>query len=173
LTDDNKNITTKFTNLGVEHKINKNDYVLFDFSRTTHQVIKENQMTNTPRIILKLHFIVFDNDTYSDNHIYFIKSYFVMYDKITRYILINGTEPETYYQFLIGLITQFFYYPYTVYVIFFMILFIIFILNLLFKIKLIYKNIPKIIKYVLFSLISIYLLIVLFYWLRYKLLGIK
>jgi hypothetical protein len=173
LTDENKNITTKFTNLGVEHKINKNDYVLFDFSRTTHQVIKENQMTNTPRILLKLHFIVFDNDNYSDSYIYFIKSYFINYDKITRYILKTGTEPETYYQFLIGLLTHFFYYPYTVYMVAFMILFIIVILNVLFKIKLIYKNITKIIKYVLFSLIFIYLLIVLFYWLRYKLLGIK
>jgi hypothetical protein len=173
LTDENKNITTKFTNLGVEHKINKNDYVLFDFSRTTHQVIKENQMTNTPRTLLKLHFLVLDNNNYSDNYIYFIKSYFINYDKITRYILKTGTDPKTYYQFLIGLITQIFYYPYIEYIVAFMILFTIVILNNIFKIKLIYKNITKIIKYVLLSLIIIYLLIVVFYWLRYKLLGIR
>jgi len=173
LTDDNKNITTKFTNLGVEHKINKNDYVLFDFSRTTHQVKKDDQTTNTPRTILKLHFLVFENDDYSDNYIYFIKSYFIYYDIITRYILKTGTDPKTYYQFLIGMLTHLFYYPYTGYMVVFIILFIIVILNVLFKIKLIYKNITKIIKYVLFSLISIYLLIILFYWLRYKLSGIR
>jgi hypothetical protein len=173
LTDENKNVTTKFTNLDVEHKINKNDYVLFDFSRTTHQVIKENQMTNTPRTLLKLHFLVFDNNNYSDSYMYFIKYYFIIYHKITRYILKNGTDPETYYQFLTGMITNMFYYPYTGFLLAFMILFIIVILNVLFKIKLICKNITKIIKYLLFSLIFIYLLIVLFYWLRYKLLGIR
>jgi hypothetical protein len=173
LTDENENITTKFTNLGVEHKINKNDYVLFDFSRTTHQVKKDNQTTNTPRTILKLHFLVFENDDYSNNYIYFIKSYFIYYDIITRYILKTGTDPKTYYQFLIGMLTHFFYYPYIGYLVVFIILFIIVVLNLLFKIKLIYKNITKIIKYMSFSLIFAYLLIVLFYWLRYKLLGIR
>jgi hypothetical protein len=174
LSDSNDNIITKFTELDIEKKINKNDYVLFDFSRTTHQVIKENETIQTPRILLKLHFIVCeDNCKYSKTYINFLKNYFITYDTITRYLLKNGTDPETFYQFFIGLCCQYFYTPFIQYIILFITITIIIILNIVFKIKLIYKNYQKIIKYVLFSLIFIYLMIVTFYWLRYKLFGIK
>jgi hypothetical protein len=62
---------------------------------------------------------------------------------------------------------------YTKYVILFIIFITIIVIKYLFKIKFVYKNIPKVIKYVFSSLISIYLLIVIFYWSRYKLLGIR
>ena len=84
-----------------------------------------------------------------------------------------GTDPETLYQFFWGLLCQYYMNIYTKYVILFIILITFVVIKYLFKIKFVYKNIPKIIKYVLFSLISIYLLIVLFYWLRYKLSGIR
>lgn len=63
--------------------------------------------------------------------------------------------------------------PYIQYYLLFISLLIVFILNFRFKIKLIYKNMSKIINYLLLSLISLYLLIVLFYWLRYQLFEIK
>ena len=171
--NDNKNIVTKFTNLGIEKKISKYDYVVFDFSRTTHQVIKETQMIDTPRILLKLHFIVYESNNYSPVYLEFIKRYFIIYDSVTRYLLKTGTDPETFFQFFIGLLCQYFYIPYIAYIILFIIGIILVVLNILFKIKIIYKNILRIIKYVLSLLILIYLLIVMFYWLRYKLFGIK
>jgi len=85
----------------------------------------------------------------------------------------TGTDPETFYQFFTGLGCQYFYTKYIEYIILFIILSIIIVIKFLFKIKLIYKNISKIIKYVLLSLASIYLLVVTFYWLRYKLFSIK
>lgn len=173
LSDGNDNIITKFTELDIEKKINKNDYIIFDFSRTTHQVIKEDPTENTPRLMLKLHFIICENCKYSDNYINFLKKYFINYDITSRYILKTGTDPESYYQFFFGLLSQYLYYPYIQYIILFIIVILVIIFKFIFKIKLIYKNISKIIKYVIFSLVSIYLIIVLFYWLRYQILGIR
>lgn len=156
----------------LKKKINKNDYIIFDFSRTSHQVIKENQII-TPRLLLKIHFIVCDNCNYNRYHINFLKNYFIAYARTTRYILNTGTDPETYYQFFIGILCEYFYNNNIKYIILFIILLIIIILRFLFKIKLIYKNLLKITSYVIISLIIIYLFIVLFYWGRYKLYKIK
>lgn len=173
LSDGNDNIITKFTEYDIEKKINKNDYIIFDFSRTTHQVIKQDQTENTPRLMLKLHFIICENCKYSDTYINFLKNYFINYDILTRYILKTGTDPETFYQFFWGLFCQYYMNSYTKYIILFIIITTIIAIKFLFKIKLVYKNISKIIKYILLSITSIYLLIVIFYWLRYQLLGIR
>jgi len=172
LTDGNDNITTYFNNLDVGHKINTGDYIVFDFDKTTHQVIKDKE-ESTQRILLKIHYIVCENCKYSKEYIEQTKQWYLYYEYITRYIMKTGTDPETFYQFFMGLGCQYFYTKYIEYIILFIILIIIVILKFAFKIKIIYKNIPKVIKHVLFSLISIYLLVVIFYWLRYKLLGIK
>jgi hypothetical protein len=87
--------------------------------------------------------------------------------------MLLGTDPETLYQFFWGLFNQYYMNSYTKYIILFIIITTIIVIKFLFKIKLVYKNLLKIIKYLLLSLTSIYLLIVLFYWLRYKLLGIR
>jgi len=84
-----------------------------------------------------------------------------------------GTDPETLYQFFWGLFCQYYMNRYTKYIILFIIIITIIAIKFLFKIKLVYKNISKIIKYILLSLTSIYLLVVIFYWLRYQLLGIR
>ena len=55
----------------------------------------------------------------------------------------------------------------------FIILIIVLILKFVFNIKLVFKNISKIIKYTLLALTSIYLIIVFLYWLRYKLFGVR
>ena len=173
LTDDNDNIITQFSNLDIGHKINSGDYILFDFSRTTHQVIKENQSIQTPRILLKLHFLVCEDCKYSNTYINFLKKYFINYDIITRYLLKNGTDPKTFYQFFIGLLCQYFYTPNIEYIILFLTILIIIILNKILKIKLIYKNLLKIIKYIFLSLFILYFVIVFFYWARYQLFGIR
>ena len=172
LTDGNDNIITHFSNLNIGKKINSGDYIVFDFDKTTHQVIKDKQEL-TPRILLKIHYIVCENCNYSNEYVETIKKSYLYYEYITRYIMKNGTDPETFYQFFMGLGCQYFYTKYIEYILLFITLIIIIILKFSFKIKLIYKNIPRIIKYVLFSLIFIYLMMVTFYWFRYKLFGIK
>jgi len=173
LTNDNTNIITKFNNFNAETKINSGDYAIFDFSRTTHQVIKENQDIQTPRILLKLHFMICEDCEYSKPYLQFLKSYFIAYDNITRYILKTGTDPKTFYQFFIGLLTQFFYLDYVYYIIVFIIIFIIVFLRFIFNIKLIYKNRYKLITYIIGSLLFCYLFIVFIYWIRYRVTGIK
>ena len=172
LTNGNDNVITYFKNLDMGHKINLGDYIIFDFDKTTHQVIKEKN-GNTPRILLKIHYIVCENCNYSKEYIEKIKKIYVYYEYITRYLMQTGTDPETFYQFFIGLAYEYFNRPYILYIILFIILTIIIILKFIIKIKLIYKNLLKIIKYVFISLIFIYLFLVLFYWLRYKLFGIR
>jgi hypothetical protein len=172
LTDGNNNIITYFNNLNVEHKINKGDYIVFDFDKSSHQVIKDREEM-TPRILFKMHFLLCENCNYSKEYLTFIKSCYLNYEFITRYFMQVGTDPETYYQFFCGLYLQFNDNPITKYIIFLIIFLIIILLKIIFKIKLIYKNISKIVKYTLLSLIVIYLIIVFFYWIRYKIFGIK
>jgi hypothetical protein len=68
LTDGNNNIITYFNNLDVGHKINFGDYIVFDFDKSIHQVIKDKQEL-TPRILLKLHYIVCENCNYSKKNV--------------------------------------------------------------------------------------------------------
>lgn len=172
LTDGNDNITTYFNNLDVGHKINSGDYIVFDFDKTTHQVIK-NKQKSTPRIMLKIHYIVCENCKYSKEYVESIKKLYLYYEFITRYFMQVGTDPETLYQFFWGLFCQYYMSSYTKYIILFIIITTIIVIKFLFKIKLVYKNISKIIKYILLSITNIYLLLVIFYWLRYKLFGIR
>lgn len=172
LTDGNDNIITYFNNIDIGHKINSGDYIVFDFDKSTHQVIKDKQKI-TPRILLKIHFIVCENCKYSKEYVETIKIWYLYYEFITRYFMQVGTDPESLYQFFWGLFCQYYMNSYTKYIILFIIITTIIAIKFLFKIKLVYKNISKIIKYLLLSLTSIYLLVVIFYWLRYKLLGIR
>lgn len=172
LTHGNDNIVTYFNNLNVGHKINTGDYIAFDFDKSTHQVIKDKEKL-TPRILLKIHYIVCENCKYSKEYLEKIKDMYLYYEYMTRYIMETGTEPETFYQFFIGLGCQYLYTPYIEYILLFAILIITIVVKFLFKIKIIYKNTSKIMKYVIFSLFLMYLLIVMSYWLRYTLLGIR
>jgi hypothetical protein len=173
LTDGNDNIITYFNNIGVGHKINSGDYIVFDFDRTYHQVIKIDSQLNTPRILLKIHYIVCDNCNYSKKYINFIKLLYVQYEYLTRTIMNFGTEPDGFFNFFVGLLVQYMFTPYIQYIILFVLLLIIIFINLFLKIKLIYKNLFKIVKYMLFLFLLIYIIIVIFYWIRYKLYGIR
>lgn len=172
LTDGNDNVKTYFNNLNVGHKINKGDYVVFDFDKTTHEVIKEKNET-TKRTLLKLHYIVCENCKYSKSYVENIEKCYLWYEYITRYIMKTGTDPETFFEFFMGLACQYFYTPYIQYIILFIILLIVIFMKAVLKIELIYKNLFKYSKYILTSLVFIYLFIVFFYWLRFKLLNIK
>jgi hypothetical protein len=159
LTDGNDNIITRFNILDVGHKINKGDYIIFDFDKSSHHVIKErNELT--PRILLKIHFIVAENG-YSKEYVEVIKSFYLYYEFITRYITKTGTDPETYYQFFLGLGTQYFYEKNIQDIICFIILINKYVIQL------------HSLLHNFYCLIMIYSSIVFFYWMRYKLFGIR
>ena len=172
LTDGNDSVTTYLNHFDVGKQMNAGDYMVLDFDKTTHQIVK-NKAELTPRILLKIHYIVCENGDYSDTYIDTVKNIYIYNQFMARYAMRVGTNPETLYQFFWGLGCQYFMNDYTMCVILSLMLIIILVLKFVFHIKLIFKNWSKITKYVLLSLGVLYLCIVLFYWGRYQLLGIR
>jgi hypothetical protein len=172
LTGGNNNVITYFNNLDVKHKINTGDFIVFDFGKTVHQVIKDKE-ENTPRILLKLHYIICEDCNYSKNFVENIKQVYLYYEFITRAAMEYGTDPETFPQFFAGVAMQFFSKTYNLFLVLLIICLIIISIKYVCKIDLAYKNISKITKYILIILIILYILIILFYWGRYKLYRIR
>ena len=172
LTDSNNDTSTEFINLKLEHKINRGDYMIFDFDRTLHQVKKSGKQ-ETPRILLKLHFIVCDNCNYSDKYVKFILYFYIYYYYIARYTEQIGTDPKTFIGFFLGLLWEWPFYKSFKYTTFSIFLTLLFILNVNYKIKFIIKNLWRSFIYSLLSMIVIYLFIVSFYYFRYILFNKK
>jgi hypothetical protein len=172
LTDGNDNVTTYFNHFDAGHKLNSGDYIVFDFDKSTHQVIKGNEK-KTPRILLKLHYIVCEECSYTKDYVAAIKQMYLWYECITRYVMKTGTDPETFYGFFCGLLCQYYMNDYTVYVLLAYVLILIAVIRYALKVKFIYKNISKFINYIVVSVLIGYLLVVTGYWLRYKLFGIR
>lgn len=172
LTDKNDNVVTYFNNLKIGHKINSGDYVIFDFDKTTHQVYKEKE-TNTPRILLKLHYIICENCKYSKEYVESVKHMYIYYEYITRYIMQTGTDPETLYQFFFGVINDIYTGENFTYILWLVIMLILLMLIYIFGINLEKTDVFLTIGYVLISLLSLYIIIVLYFWLRYKLFNIR
>lgn len=106
ITDNNKNIMTYLSNLNYGKPLNKYDYLAFDFDKTTHQVIKNNNGDEPKyRIVLKLHFLVCENCTLPNWYISGLLSFYTNYLISTRYIMENGTNPETLGQFFCGVLS--------------------------------------------------------------------
>lgn len=169
LTDGNNNIITYFNNFNVGHKLNKSDYIIFDFDKTTHQVIKEREEM-TSRILLKIHFIVCENCKYDKKYVEQIKKLYIYYDSITRYFMRVGTDPKTFYQFFIGTICQHYQNKNFSKVLFVTIISIFLFLNYGLKVSFKIENTFVIIYYTFMILLFIQLLIGLFYFLKFKVL---
>jgi len=172
LTDNNNDTSTEFIKLNLEHKINRGDYMIFDFDRTLHQVKKSGQQ-ETPRILLKLHFIVCENCQHSDNYVKFLSNFYKYYYYIARYTEQIGTDPKTFMGFFFGLMWEWPFYSLFKYITFFVFAAIILILNVVYKIKFKLKNVRKLLLYTFACMFGIYLSIVTFYYIRYKLFNIK
>jgi hypothetical protein len=172
LSDGNDNVVTYFNNLNIGHKINNGDYIIFDFDKTTHQVYKEKD-NNTPRFLLKLHYIVCENCKYSKEYVENIKQMYIYYEYITRYIMQTGTDPETLYEFFYGIMSEIFTNENFNYIIWVTILLVLLMLIYVFGVNLEKNNVFLTVGYVLISLISLYVIVVLYFWLRYKLFNIK
>lgn len=161
LTDGNNNTITYFPTFNIGHKLNKGDYIVFDFDRTLHQVIKQNQ-SSSKRILLKLHYLVFEKE-YSETTIIVVRYMYIYYDYITRYILESGTDPESFFGFFMGLLSE-------IYINYISIHLIVFLCNS--SIFLVYYYKYKIID-IIVTICKIYMMVVCVYWLRYKLFNIK
>lgn len=101
----NKTVETRFLKLNVAHKLQENDFIVFDFDKAQHQVVNENDApTNDYRIMLKLHFLVCDSCTEGSSYFQLTKQAYILYENITRYCMQTGTDPTTPYEFFIGLL---------------------------------------------------------------------
>jgi len=108
LTDNNNDTITEFIHFQQEHKINAGDYMIFDFDKTTHQVKKTGE-TETPRILMKLHFIVCENCTpsYGNSYVDFVAYFYKGYYYIARYTEQIGTDPTTFIGFFFGVMWEY------------------------------------------------------------------
>jgi hypothetical protein len=107
LTPGNEKVETRFLKLDVNHKIQENDYIVFDFDKAQHQVINHKSESDTDtkyRIILKLHFLVCDNCQVNSLYMQSVKQSYIAYENVTRYVMQTGTDPKTPYEFFMGLL---------------------------------------------------------------------
>lgn len=119
---ENSKIITRIINHNIQHKITQGDYIIFDFDKTMHQVVANYSSElnlYTPRIMLKLHFIVYENnhfefssfvticDWLSSNRSKFIKWSYILYYYIARYTEELGTDPNTFIEYFFGLLWQY------------------------------------------------------------------
>jgi hypothetical protein len=171
-TNNNNDTITEFINFHLEQKINMGDYMLFDFDKTLHQVKKIGQV-ETPRVLLKIHFIVCqdckNNTFYVDFAAFFYKFYYV----VARYTEQFGTDPTTFMGFFFGLLWEYPFHAAFKYIVALLFINNIIVLNKLCHIDLNYKNTNKLIYYSVMNVVYIYLSIVSFYYGRYMLFGIK
>jgi hypothetical protein len=124
-TDGNSDTATEFINHNVERQLNKGDYMVFDFDRTLHQV-KKTGNSPTPRILLKLHFLVSNTESYSYHPLYshhlvnkmyikFASWCYVVYYRVARYTEQLGTDPKTFAGFFFGILWEYPFYEETRY----------------------------------------------------------
>lgn len=156
ITENNTDTITEFIHIGVEHRINRGDYMIFDFDKTLHQV-KKTGTSETPRILLKLHFIVCDN-CHSSLYVSFCAFFYKIYYYIARYTEQIGTDPTTFIGFFFGLLWEYPFYIPSKYVA------VVLVTNMI-----LYKTC----NYYLLKVLLFYLLIVSFYYLRYTIFSIK
>jgi len=172
LTEGNHDTITHFINHNLEHKINRGDYMIFDFDRTLHQVKKENK-NKTPRILLKLHFIVCDLDNCSKEYIYFVKCFYVCYYYIARYTEEIGSDPTTFMGFFYGLLWEYPFYSISKYGVSVCFLLLTLLQNKVFETEFMLANTYKFVTNDILGISLLYLSVVSFFWIRYKLFGIR
>jgi hypothetical protein len=169
LSGNNKSVETSFPTLKSSIYLNKNDYVIFDFDRSRHQVHNHSIETdaNQYRVMLKLHFCVCDTCHHESLYFKTVCKLYTIYEVITRYIMQKGTNPVSYYEFFLGLLVHIATrYPWVVYT--FCITLFGYILMILLKQK--YATYFGL--FLLYTCLT-YLTLVLIFWLRFKLYGTR
>lgn len=168
LTNNNNYISTEFVNLNLEHKINRGDYMIFDFDKTVHRV-KNLGLQETPRILLKLHFIVCENCQHSNVYIQMAAYFYRCYYYVARYTEQIGTDPTTFAGFFFGLAWEWPFYSAFKYAVGVVFVTNVMALNRIYKIR----NVRKLATYSCANMGAMYLVIVAFYYVRFLLFGVK
>lgn len=174
LTPGNTNTVTYFNHHQVGHKLNKGDYIVFDFDRTAHQVIKESGEPQS-RILLKLHFLVIDPSSKSvwKDRPRYLHWLYTQYEYITRYVMDTGTDPHTLYEFFWGVFCQWYCSPYFGYGILILTGAILFLVRGVMGIPFRYRYRSVYLASLLGGWTVFFLSGVLWYWGRYQLWGVK
>lgn len=107
LSDGNTEVETVFPSVpawDARQMLNKNGFIIFDFDRTPHVVVNHAiKDTGKYRTMLKLHFCACHIcDGSSTRYLDAVTSAYVTFERITRYVMQTGTDPETLYEFLLG-----------------------------------------------------------------------
>ena len=104
LSDGNTNVETKFVNQEKGMFLNKNNYIAFDFDKTKHQVVNHANKTEetSPRIMLKLHYCVFDNTNPDGLYAKTVVKAYEGFEKVTRFFMETGTNPSSLFDFFVG-----------------------------------------------------------------------
>jgi hypothetical protein len=110
LTSNNTDTITHFIDYNISHYINKGRYIIFDFDRTFHKVIKTG-LVETPRVLLKLHFIVCRNCIFNERYVNFVAYFYKYYYYIARYTEQIGTDPTSWVGVFIGTMWEWPFYP--------------------------------------------------------------
>jgi hypothetical protein len=166
LTDENTDTITYFNNFNIGHCINTGDYLCFDFDKTLHQVKKMGD-TSTPRILLKLHFIVCEKK-YSAIYMNFISYFYIWYYIVARYTESIGTDPKTFIGFFYGILWEIFFYKKITYCLFGGSMVSIFYFHNIQRLNYIVS-----IGYSMKSILFIYLFIVSYFTVRYNIYKIR
>jgi hypothetical protein len=89
--------------------VTTNSYIAFDYNKTRHEVIKNSSEENDKefRIMLKLHFIV-EKGKLDPRYVSMVKKLFIYQFRISRYLMKISKDPTTFYQFFVGLACQYY-----------------------------------------------------------------
>eukprot|EP00798_Chlamydomonas_sp_ICE-L_P010971 gene10971-17084_t len=103
LTSGNRHVNTCLKEDGVCVKLNRGNMLAFDFDRTMHfvRIDGEEGGGGEQRTMLKMHFVVCDKGC-GLRMVEMSKTLHVKYEDMTRYIMTRGTNPQTYYEFCLG-----------------------------------------------------------------------
>lgn len=168
LTDGNTTVETAFPKLNASHYLNKNDYVIFDFDRALHQVKNHATVANENfRIMLKLHFCVCEECKSNTAYFEIVSKLYHFYEIVTQYIMKTGTNPESYYQFLLGILAYISNtYPWVIWS--FALIVVLFVASIGFK-----SQLRAIIGRVIIDIVLVFLVLVFIFWARYKLFNVR
>lgn len=105
LTDGNDAVVTRFCKHGVDKTMGRGDVVIFDYDRTSHQVLcldPRHDLVRVQRKMVKMHLMVCD-PACPPLYVDVVKHVYIWHEYITRKWMTWGTDPQDFSQFFCGL----------------------------------------------------------------------
>ena len=175
----NEYITTQMVNYGIGYKIQNYEYVAFDFDKTFHQVVSGKYNRTNPRLIMKLHYIVCGGGGDGENgggvgtvvcskwYLSLVANFYILYYKMAREYQnqAGGIYPKTIKEFFMGL-NVYYYYNTKTKTFLYKHLWLSFAIYKIFKLKSFWGTWAL-------TLFFIYTGIVVFYWARFVIYGVR